>query len=904
MGKKLSDRRGQGVLIGYSHDKKCYKILTKVKKHSGTVLYRRYEDCTFDEKSKLPHTERARMRSTMAEAQKLAKALAKAVPGADAAELGVAQEDDHDDGEASEADADDDKETGSKNATDSKVVKKKKKSPPAKVKKAKKKPKDINLKTKIRKVTKKESKRTCKNLAKYWQVPIAVLQRLNSNLAVDTVGNSRFKEGTDLVVPDQELPLEMLAFEIRSLQRAVDYDVDTHLIPPRQPKAEKKQPKRGRTRRGADEEDFALIEAAIIDNKATELRVRDEATQRARMDAARQVLVEEQMAQLATEQARTGSAGVGGDWQRACTGNGHRGVYGGDASNAYLHQQCDGRSAYYMNMPPCDGYVREDSYLTEDTEYMFNLQLGGIRKPKGWNDAHSAANPNSDDWTQAEDAEMEALKSKYTTVSLDEPRLQAKPVGRGMWQYAVKIDKLKARWCFDGSVQGDVPDDISAQVLRYSTARMLMIKGVHHGNDIRVSDVSNAFLHHPCERFYMHHPPGRGQKGTCMAFEFCLYGRREAPMGWQLEVESFMKGRGFTQSISDPCHWSKKGDRPDLDLDVGVFVDDFLMQGPTRDIDELEEAMLGMWPVKHMGDVSKPGNTYLGMNVTIDRVNKILEINQQQSIQKFVQQQGLENAHPLSLPMQKATKLVRTTEKCSDKALLHEFRSCVGSIMHYAVVSRPDIAFAAIKLARLQLYCSAEHLAVAKNVVRYLKGTSDKTLKYSCARDPYSTAVAASDSDWAEGEDSKSTSGNVYMMCEAALTWMCTTQRSVAHSSCEAEYVALDDMAREIVSIRQQIKEFRMDQVRRSPILVLEDNQSAIALAKSKKTHGRTKHIEVRYHYVRELIRDHVLTVDYQPSENNPADLFTKQLGSVLFVKHRETVMGHAPIQGVQQHYD
>jgi len=74
--------------------------------------------------------------------------------------------------------------------------------------------------------------------------------------------------------------------------------------------------------------------------------------------------------------------------------------------------------------------------------------------------------------------------------------------------------------------------------------------------------------------------------------------------------------------------------------------------------------------------------------------------------------------------------------------------------------------------------------------------------------------------------------------------------------------VALDDMAREIVSIRQQIKEFRMDQVRRSPILVLEDNQSAIALAKSKKTHGRTKHIEVRYHYVRELIRDQVLTVD------------------------------------------
>ena len=95
-----------------------------------------------------------------------------------------------------------------------------------------------------------------------------------------------------------------------------------------------------------------------------------------------------------------------------------------------------------------------------------------------------------------------------------------------------------------------------------------------------------------------------------------------------------------------------------------------------------------------------------------------------------------------------------------------------------------------------------------------------------------------------------------------------------------------------------------MDQIRKSPIRILEDNQSAIALSQSKKTHGRTKHIDVRYHYVRELIRDKVVIVDYQPSENNPSDLFTKQLGSVLFEKHRETVMGHAPIQGVQQHYD
>jgi len=251
---------------------------------------------------------------------------------------------------------------------------------------------------------------------------------------------------------------------------------------------------------------------------------------------------------------------------------------------------------------------------------------------------------------------MKALAPKYTTVPLDEPRMAGKPVGRGMWQYAVKIDKLKARWCFDGSAQNDVPDDIAAQVLRYSTARLLMIKGVHHGNDIRVSDVSNAFLHHPCERFYMHHPPGRGQKGTCMAFEYCLYGRREAPMGWQLEVESFLKERGYTQSISDPCHWTKKGDRPDLDVDVGVFVDDFLMQGPTCDIDELEAAMTGKWPVRHMGDVSRPGNTYLGMQAT-EPTKAIAEPGAKKG------RRGKQQGSSMRQRAAKQTKIERSTEE-------------------------------------------------------------------------------------------------------------------------------------------------------------------------------------------------------------------------------------------------
>jgi hypothetical protein len=158
--------------------------------------------------------------------------------------------------------------------------------------------------------------------------------------------------------------------------------------------------------------------------------------------------------------------------------------------------------------------------------------------------------------------------------------------------------------------------------------------------------------------------------------------------------------------------------------------------------------------------------------------------------------------------------------------------------------------------------------------------------------------ICAVDSDWAEGENCKSTSGFVYMVGGAALTWACTTQRSAAHSSCEAEYVALDDVAREIVSIHRQMQDFNVHLNRKDPVIVLENNQSAQALAQGKKTHGRTKHIDVRYHYIRELIRDKVLQIVYQPSEWNPSDLFTKQLGRILFQRHVQTVLGHAPLNG------
>jgi len=850
-GKKLSDRRRQGVLIGYSHDQRSYKILRTNGKKSGTIVYRRYADCQFDQKCKLPKSEKARARSTEAESAKLSKELKKMLPNIESIDHADPAADDHDDGVASEEDAvEAPEEQGVTVVT----------------KKAKEKAVDERIQGVVdhlvgapvdgaqgvhimaHPITAKEAKMTQNALAKDWQVPLIVLQQLNPKQDFSRPW-LKFRKGFKVLRPRENLPME-LQEEIQVLGERYGDDDDVL--------------------------DYAIRRAATARNAEGASNLSAASTSDARS-----------MSSWATEQMQTLEDAEFDGWNR-------RAMDHGDSHP----DQLVGATRQWEATGCVPGMDRLDGYRSGDVEYLYNLQLGGIKKPRGHGDAHASDNPNADDWTCAEDAEIGALKSKYEEVPLDEPRKLGKQVGRGMWQYAVKIDKLKARWCYDGSRQQEVPDDIAAQVLRYSTARLLMIKGVHHGNSIRVSDVSNAFLHHPCEPFYMHHPPGRGTPGTCMKFTFCLYGRREAPMGWSEEVTNFLVAQGFSPCPSDSQHWVKRGARPDLDVDGGVFVDDFLMQGPTAELDRLEAAMSKKWPVKHMGEITNEGNGYLAMDVTIDRTSKVLEVNQHRSLEKFVHQQGLDECKPLSLPMQKALKLERAEKKCTDKKLLHEFRSAVGSLMHYAVVSRPDIAFAAVKLARLQLYCTDEHLQVAKGVVRYLAGTKNYTLRYDCAGDIYESVICAVDSDWAEGENCKSTSGFVYMVGGAALTWACTTQRSVAHSSCEAEYVALDDVAREIVSIHRQMQDFNVDLNRKDPVIVLEDNQSAQALAQGKKTHGRTKHIDVRYHYIRELIRDKVLQIVYQPSEWNPSDLFTKQLGRILFQRHVQTVLGHAPLNG------
>ena len=138
-----------------------------------------------------------------------------------------------------------------------------------------------------------------------------------------------------------------------------------------------------------------------------------------------------------------------------------------------------------------------------------------------------------------------------------------------------------------------------------------------------------------------------------------------------------------------------------------------------------------------------------------------------------------------------------------------------------------------------------------------------------------------SDADWAGDERPKSTSGYVFKLGGATISWSSKKQSVVALSSTEAEYIALCSTAQEVVWLRKLLCSLEFEQ--NEPTLLFEDNQGAIALCKNPKDHSRMKHVDIKYHFVRETVKNKIISLEHCPSKEMLADIFTKGLARSSF---------------------
>ena len=475
--------------------------------------------------------------------------------------------------------------------------------------------------------------------------------------------------------------------------------------------------------------------------------------------------------------------------------------------------------------------------------------------------------------------EYQSLKENDTWDLVELPSGH-KPIGC-KWVFKTKHDKngkierFKARLVAKGYAQkyGVDYNETFSPVVRFSSIRALLAFAVQNEMLVHQMDVVTAFLNGNLkEDIYMEQPPGYTQPGRenlVCKLKKSLYGLKQSPRCWSTAFREHLESNQFKQSAADPCVFVRS-EETHVTI-IAVYVDDLIIITKTPEkMEEVKTSLAARFKMKDLGKL----HYCLGITIEQDDEKKCLWLHQRQYISTILEKYGLSQAKPATTPADINVKLTKDDEvsKAVDPV---QYQSMVGSLLYAATATRPDIAHAVGVVSKFNARPSEAHLTAVKRILRYLKKTVDLAIKYEKKED--TVLVGYSDADWAGDQDDRhSTTGNLFVMSGSPVSWLSKKQPMVSLSTSEAEYVALSSATQEAVWLRRLFDDLQANL--KEPTVVMEDNQGAIAMAKNPVSHHRTKHIDIRYHYVREAVQEGVINLHYCPSEKMVADILTKSL--------------------------
>jgi len=257
---------------------------------------------------------------------------------------------------------------------------------------------------------------------------------------------------------------------------------------------------------------------------------------------------------------------------------------------------------------------------------------------------------------------------------------------------------------------------------------------------------------------------------------------------------------------------------------------------------------------------------------------------------------GVDNGRSIYLPMLPGEILTKDQSPSTPSQHFQmrnvPYAEGIGHVLWPVMITRPDALCAVGILAQFVQNPGPAHWKALKRVIGYLYTTRDLWLTFGGID---ADLEGFSDADWASQSHRHSISGYAFRIGKGAVTWSSKKQAIVALSSTEAEYVAQTHAAKELIWLRTFLGE--LNNPFTTPITLHCDNQGAIALSKDNKFHARTKHIDIRYHFIREAVENKKLRIQYIPTENNVADIFTKPLAKPKFEKFVE-MLGLGPLEG------
>ena len=492
-----------------------------------------------------------------------------------------------------------------------------------------------------------------------------------------------------------------------------------------------------------------------------------------------------------------------------------------------------------------------------------------------------------DCWRHAMLDEMTSIEASGTW-RLVEPPARTRPIGL-KWVFKTKKDaagivtKHKARLVAKGYIQrqGIDFDEVFAPVARLESVRLLLAHAACQGWAVHHMDVKSAFLNGVLqEEVYVEQPPGfvlHGHENKVLHLVKALYGLRQAPRAWYAKLDESLIGLGFRRSASEHAVYLRgTGARR---LVVGVYVDDLIIAGGNQvDIDTFKDQMKATFKMSDLGLL----HYYLGLEMSQTEAG--ITICQSSYAAKILETAGLTDCNSSATPMEPRLKLSKVSSAPAIDPTM--YRSVVGSL-RYLVNTRPDLAYSVGFISRFMENPTTEHLAVMKRVLRYVAGTLHFGCHYKRKKDPQ--LVGYSDSDMAGDIDTrKSTSGILFFLGDNTITWQSQKQKIVALSSCEAEYIAASTGACQGVWLARLLAELKGEEANTVTLKI--DNESAIALSKNPVFHDHSKHIDIRYHFIRECVEEDRVMLQSIGTTEQLADILTKALGRAHFCEMRSRI--------------
>ena len=317
----------------------------------------------------------------------------------------------------------------------------------------------------------------------------------------------------------------------------------------------------------------------------------------------------------------------------------------------------------------------------------------------------------------------------------------------------------------------------------------------------------------------------------------------------------------FTQSHEDPCLFIHQK----IHLIVAIFVDDCTIIGTPNQVKIFKKFMTDRFEMRDLGKID-----YL-LGIKIDYSNDHISLNQSSYIQSILERFQMTEVKPMYTPSDKW--LILEGESVNQKL----YQQAVGSLMFLQTATRPDLSFAVNQVARFMHDPRESHWKAVLRIFRYLKHTQDLELTYK--KDSESKLIGYADASFANDvTDRKSTSGYTFMTNGGAVSWRSRKQKLITSSAMEAEYVSLYDATKEALWFKKLLIEIHN---KSKSITILEDNQPAINLSKNPVVHDRSKHIDTKYHMIRQHQELGNIKIKYCCTENMTADIFTKPLGRI-----------------------